>query len=78
MTYQESKMSVEWLETKIQNEIATYGTISPKMISILTEHSKTIHKQQSKMIFESGRNYQLTGEGTFEEIYKELFEENHI
>ena len=46
MTYQESKMSVEWLETKIQNEIATYGTISPKMISIFAEQAKAMHKQE--------------------------------
>ena len=40
-------MSVEWLETKIQNEIATYGKISPKLISIFAEQAKAIHKQES-------------------------------
>ncbi len=30
-------------------------------------------KETLKTIFECGRNFQLTGEGTFEEVYNELF-----
>jgi hypothetical protein len=47
MEYKESKISVKWLEDKIQNEIATYGSISSKMISILAEQAIAIHKKES-------------------------------
>ena len=47
MEYGETQMSVEWLATKIQKEIAMYGSISSKMISILAEQAKAIHKQES-------------------------------
>ena len=73
MEYGETQMSVEWLSTKIQKEIATYGSISSKMISILAEQAKAIHKEESQKIFECGRNFQLTGEGTFEQVYNETF-----
>ena len=39
-------MSVEWLATKIQKEIAMYGSISSKMISILAEQAIAMHKQE--------------------------------
>ena len=35
--------------------------------------AKEMEKEQKKYIFECGRNFQLTGEGTFEEVYKEPF-----
>ena len=73
MEYGETQMSVEWLSTKIQKEIATYGSISSKMISILAEQAEAIHKEESQKIFECGRNFQLTGEGTFEQVYNETF-----
>ena len=77
MEYGETQMSVEWLSTKIQKEIATYGSISSKMISILAEQAKAIHKEESQKIFECGRNFQLTGEGTFKQVYNETFGGNN-
>lgn len=77
MEYGETQMSVEWLSTKIQKEIATYGSISSKMISILAEQAKAMHKEESQKIFECGRNFQLTGEGTFEQVYNETFGGNN-
>jgi hypothetical protein len=46
MEYGETQMSVDWLESKIQNYLATYGSISPKMISIFAEQAKVIHKKE--------------------------------
>ena len=46
MEYGETQMSVDWLESKIQNYLATYGTISPKMISVFAERAKAIHKEE--------------------------------
>ena len=77
MEYGETQMSVKWLERKIQKEIAMYGSISSKMISILAEHAIAIHKKESQKIFECGRNFQLTGEGTFKQVYNETFGGNN-
>ena len=54
MEYGETQMSVEWLETKIQKEIATYGSISPKMISIFAEQAKVMHKKEIKDAYDAG------------------------
>ena len=39
----------------------------------LFEQAKEMDKEQKKFMFECGRNFQLTGEGTFEELYNETF-----
>ena len=39
----------------------------------ILEQAKEMEKEQKKFMFECGRNFQLTGEGTFEEVYKETF-----
>lgn len=74
MTYKESKMSVEWLETKIQNEIATYGTISPKLISIFAEQAKAIHKQEHERTY---KQYLMSNYQTFEDYYNATFGSNN-
>ena len=35
--------------------------------------AKQMEKEQIKFMFECGRNFQLTGEGTFEQVYNETF-----
>ena len=54
MEYGETQMSVKWLETKIQKEIAMYGSISPKMISILAEQAIAIHKKEIERAYYEG------------------------
>ena len=39
----------------------------------LTELAKEMDKQQKIYFFECGRQYQLTGEGTFTEVYNETY-----
>ena len=36
---------------------------------------KELEKEKYKYFFECGRNYQLTGEGTFKELYNETFKQ---
>lgn len=40
---------------------------------IVYNQSKELFKQQSEFIFECGRNFQMTAEGTFNEVYNETF-----
>jgi hypothetical protein len=58
--------AVEWLIEEIHKNIC----FIPVHIQ---EQAKEMEKEQKKFIFECGRNFQLTGEGTFEEVYKETF-----
>ena len=37
------------------------------------EQIKELHKAEQEVMFERGRNFQLTGEGTFNEVYNETF-----
>lgn len=39
----------------------------------LLEQAKQMQKQQQKYFFECGRNFQLTGENTFEQCYNETY-----
>ena len=39
------------------------------------EQIKELHKAEQEVMFECGRNFQLTGEGTFNEVYNEAFGE---
>ena len=37
------------------------------------QQAKAMHKQELLNIFNCGRNFQATGEGTFNEIYNEIY-----
>jgi hypothetical protein len=79
MEYGETQMSVDWLESKIQNYLATYGTISPKMISIFAEQAKAIHKEEIIEAFGEGQEseyqYHINSTSRFdsETYYNETF-----
>jgi hypothetical protein len=70
MEYGETQMSVDWLESKIQNYLATYGSISPKMISVFASYSKTIHKKEHEITY---NQYLMSNYQTFEHYYEETF-----
>lgn len=60
--------AVEWLYRKIVRE----NTPVLKFPDCL-EQAKQIEKEQQKQMFDCGRQYQLTGEGTFTQIQEELY-----
>jgi hypothetical protein len=39
----------------------------------LIEEAKEMEKEHLERFFECGRNFQLTGEGTFKQVYDEIF-----
>ena len=41
------------------------------------EQIKELHKAEQEVMFEYGRNFQLTGDGTFNEVYNETFGGNN-
>lgn len=85
---EKKQSSIEWFIDKIEEN--TIGDIwenvsfSKVQISInvsdyldLKEHAKAMHKEESELLFECGRNFQLTGEGTFNKVYNETFGGNN-
>lgn len=79
MTPNENKQTaVEWLIDFIETNI-----ISLEMeIDTPEKHdhwdnakakAKQMEKEQQKTMFDCGRQYQLTGEGTFTQVYNELY-----
>ena len=62
-----NQTAVEWLADSIDKEMPY------REILILIEQAKEMDKEQKAYFFECGRQYQLTGEGTFTEVYTETF-----
>lgn len=62
--------SIDWLYNKMYEH---RGNITIEEY----EQAKAMHKEESQKIFECGRNFQLTGEGTFEQVYNETYGGNN-
>ena len=75
--------SVEWV---IENLTLIHALLSRREIGVeffnrkyneIVEQGKAMHEEESQKIFECGRNFQLTGEGTFKQVYNETFGGNN-
>jgi len=69
--------AVNWLIEQIESgkiEIVYSNKIhSIKCIPEIKEQAKEMEKQEKKYFFDCGRQYQLTGEGTFTQVYNETY-----
>ena len=63
--------AVEWFAEELYQKVEMKG--DGKVFDELLDQAKEMDKEQKKFIFECGRNFQLTGEGTFEEVFNETF-----
>jgi hypothetical protein len=56
-------------------KLANQGLLVTKDYKNLVAYreAKEMEKEKQKYFFDCGRQYQLTGEGTFNEVYKETF-----
>ncbi len=66
--------AVEWLK----KELEAYGSSSHlnldwETFDELIKQAKEMEKQQQKVMFDCGRQYQLTGEGTFTQVHNETY-----
>jgi hypothetical protein len=62
--------AVEWLESQL------FELRNPTLNQIeILKQAKEMEKLQQEFIFECGRHYQLTGEGTFKQVYNETFKD---
>ena len=75
------KSSVGWLHIEFQKRFPkeTYEMYNNNQLAYeqMILQAKAMHKEESQKIFECGRNFQLTGEGTFEQVYNETFGGNN-
>jgi hypothetical protein len=55
--------------------LAEYNPENPMLHSLLAAKPrlKEVEKEQQKYFFDCGRQYQLTGEGTFKEVWDETY-----
>jgi N-acetylglutamate synthase-like GNAT family acetyltransferase len=60
--------SIEWFIEELFKKI-DYTQVPQKLIN----QAKEMDKEQKRNMFDCGRQYQLTGEGTFKEVYDEIY-----
>ena len=61
--------AVQWL--------TPFVSVHQKYIDELLKEAKKMEKEKQKYFFDCGRQYQLTGEGTFKEVYNETYGDNN-
>jgi hypothetical protein len=61
--------AVEWLIQELEKEGVRYFKLS--------EQAKAMEREQQKYFFDCGRQYQLTGEGTFNQVHNETYGGNN-
>ena len=69
--------AVEWLLDELMTEMGYGRDMSridnKRILDEITKEAKEMEKEQKQFIFDCGRQYQLTGEGTFTEVYNETY-----
>ena len=67
--------AVEWLIkefSEILGPIKT-GDMQHLLLVDAMKQAKVMDMEQKQNMFDCGRQYQLTGEGTFKEVYEEMY-----
>jgi hypothetical protein len=69
MTNEKRQTAVEWL---IEKHFGGIENCTPDFRHKI-EQAKEMEKIQKFHMFNCGRQYQLTGEGTFKQVYQEIY-----
>ena len=64
--------AVEWLFHNLKSHFEHDGDLL-EAVQMSFQYAKEMEKEQKQFIFDCGRQYQLTGEGTFTEVYNETY-----
>lgn len=70
---EKKQLATEWLMIRLYEEMVVSCNGNGNLLDELLDEAKQMEKEQKQFMFECGRNFQLTGEGTFEEVYDETF-----
>jgi hypothetical protein len=67
--------AVEWFYDTMKNKKIGDGQILIDIDTLLNdfEQAKAMEKEQNEYFFNCGRQYQLTGEGTFKQVHNETY-----
>lgn len=65
--------AVDFLVDEIQSLLDSGFLFHPENEYEIINKAKELFKQQSEFMFECGRNFQMTADGTFNEVYNETF-----
>ena len=68
---EKKQLATEWLMEQLYENVEIIG--GGNVLDALLDEAKEMEKEQKEFMFECGRNFQLTGEGTFEQVYNETF-----
>jgi hypothetical protein len=74
--------AVEWLVCQLQQtrdwqRVINEANQSTTSVRNVLEQSKERDKEQKLNMFNCGRQYQVTGEGTFKQVYQEIYGGNN-
>ncbi len=72
MTNNKQQTAVEWLVEQLHRKYGGTDFFWTNMDEI--EQAKEMDKEQKLNMFNCGRQYQVTGEGTFKQVYQEIYE----
>jgi hypothetical protein len=69
--------AVEWLYNDLfPKKLDGFSDEEWSKIIEAFEQAKEMDKQEKKYFFDCGRQYQLTGEGTFTQVYNETYKKD--
>ena len=79
---EKKQSSIEWAIQQISKvALDCRNGLSDKAFHVrkeeILEQAKAMHKEESELLFECGRNFQRTGEGIFNQAYNETFGGNN-
>lgn len=72
MTNNKQQTAVEWFAKKVMHLDWKFSTQKEK--EKIIQQAKEMDKEQKLNMFNCGRQYQVTGEGTFKQVYQEIYE----
>ena len=78
MTNNKQQTAVEWLVGQLQQtrdwqRVINEANQSTTAVRNVIEEAKERDKEQKLNMFNCGRQYQVTGEGTFKQVYQEIY-----
>jgi hypothetical protein len=78
MTNNKQQTAVEWLIGQLQKtrdwqRVINEANESTTSVRNVIQQAKEMDKIQKFHMFNCGRQYQLTGEGTFKQVYQEIY-----
>ncbi len=68
--------AVHWLMEQVADE-ENQKTLSGEQWKDIVEQAIQMEKEQNEYFFNCGRQYQLTGEGTFKQVHNETYGGNN-